>query len=63
LALAARVGPTGKVVGVEVAAKMLDATRRKAAALGLANVETHEPMAPPSAARTARSTQSHARTV
>jgi SAM-dependent methyltransferase len=42
LALAERVGPTGKVVAVDVAPKMLTATQRKAAATGLRNVETRE---------------------
>jgi len=42
LALAERVGPTGKVVATDVSLKMLAATRRKAAASGLANVETRE---------------------
>jgi SAM-dependent methyltransferase len=41
-ALAERVGPTGKVVAIDVSAKMLAATRRKAEALGLRNLETRE---------------------
>lgn len=42
LALAERVGPAGKVVAVDVSPKMLAATRRKAAAAGLGNVQTRE---------------------
>jgi SAM-dependent methyltransferase len=42
LALAERVGPTGKIVAVDVSPKMLTATRRKARASGLDNVETRE---------------------
>lgn len=42
LALAERVGAAGKVVAADVSAKMLLATRRKAEAAGLGNVETRE---------------------
>jgi SAM-dependent methyltransferase len=42
LALADRVGTRGKVVAVDVSPKMLIATRRKAAAAGLGNIETRE---------------------
>src|SRR5689334_119737 len=42
LALAERVGETGKVVAVDISPTMLTATRRKAEALGLRNVETRE---------------------
>jgi SAM-dependent methyltransferase len=42
LALAERVGPTGNVVAIDISQKMLTATRRKAEALGLRNVETRE---------------------
>jgi ubiquinone/menaquinone biosynthesis C-methylase UbiE len=36
---AERVGPSGKVVGVDVAARLLDIARRKAALQGLRNIE------------------------
>src|SRR6187551_3302401 len=39
LALAERVGASGKIVAVDVSPKMLMATRRKAAAAALSNVE------------------------
>jgi SAM-dependent methyltransferase len=42
LALAERVGAAGEVVAVDLSSKMLNATRRKAAAAGLRNVETRE---------------------
>jgi SAM-dependent methyltransferase len=42
LALAERVGPDGCVVATDVSLEMLAATRRKAAASGLANVVTRE---------------------
>jgi SAM-dependent methyltransferase len=42
LALAERVGANGHVVAVDISLKMLAATRRKAAAIGLTNVETRE---------------------
>ncbi len=42
LALAERAGATGRVVAVDVSPTMLMATRRKAAAAGLENVETRE---------------------
>jgi SAM-dependent methyltransferase len=41
-ALAARVAPTGKVIALDTSPSMLTATRRKAEALGLRNVETRE---------------------
>jgi SAM-dependent methyltransferase len=41
-ALAARVGPGGRVIATDVAAQMTGATRRRAAPLGLDNVETRE---------------------
>ena len=42
LPAAARVGPAGRVVGVDVSADLLAVTRRLAAAAGLGNVETAE---------------------
>ena len=39
LAAARRVGPTGRVVGVDLAENLLELARRKAAARGLANIE------------------------
>ncbi|GAC1447428.1 MAG: hypothetical protein NVSMB9_29560 [Isosphaeraceae bacterium] len=41
LLAARRVGPSGKVVGVDVTEAMLEKARRNAALLGLANVEFH----------------------
>ncbi len=42
LALAEAVGPKGRAVATDISLKMLGATRRKAAACGLANIETRE---------------------
>jgi len=42
LALAERVGASGNIVAVDVSPRMLTATRRKAAAAGLGNIETRE---------------------
>src|SRR3984957_4946824 len=38
---AARVGPTGKAVGVDMTPEMIERARRNAARMGLANVEFH----------------------
>src|SRR5437773_6079668 len=38
---AARVGPTGKAVGIDMTAEMIDRARRNAAKQGAANVEFH----------------------
>lgn len=42
LALAERIGPTGKLVAVDTSANMLGAMQRKARAAGLRNIETRE---------------------
>jgi ubiquinone/menaquinone biosynthesis C-methylase UbiE len=42
LLAARRVGPSGRVIGVDMTREMVEKARRNAAALGLANVELHQ---------------------